>query len=165
LSEQGKRLNKKVEFAGWKLYPTLDENKKILYYAFDVNWGNDVSTNIKATFFDRFGYATFMIVPESSGLARSKLEAVVQNVLSGYTPNATQSYSEFRTGDKVAAAGAVGVLATLLGVKYGKAAAAGLFAIALIFLKKLWFLIFLPFIVLGKLLFRRGPKVDNRGQP
>ena len=47
--------------------------------------------------------------------------------------------------------GAVGVLAALVGVKYGKAAATGLIAVALLFLKKAWFLLLIPLVFLKKL--------------
>ena len=50
-----------------------------------------------------------------------------------------------------AAVGAVGVLATLVGVKYGKVAAAGAVAVGAILLKKLGFVLF----VLPVLLFKR----------
>ena len=43
------------------------------------------------------------------------------------------------------------MLATVLGVKYGKAASAGLLAVVLILLKKAWFIVLLPFVALGGL--------------
>lgn len=71
-----------------------------------------------------------------------------------YKTNASQGYAEFVTGDKVAAVGAVGVLATLVGVKYSKGIAAWLFVVGLAFAKKAWFLILLPLFWL-KNLFRK----------
>ena len=46
---------------------------------------------------------------------------------------------------------ALGVLAALVGVKYGKAAATGFVAILLLFLKKAWFVLLLPLVFLIKL--------------
>ena len=42
------------------------------------------------------------------------------------------AYTSFESGDKVAAYGGLGILAAVLGVKYGKAAAAGLVAVVLL---------------------------------
>lgn len=64
--------------------------------------------------------------------------------------------SEFRDGDKVAAVGALGVLATLLGVKYGKGALAAIMAIGLVVVKKAWFLIFIPFLFIRRLFSRKS---------
>jgi len=73
---------------------------------------------------------------------------IVDEVTSSYSPSYKQSYFDFKSGDKVAAVGALGVLAGVLGVKYGKAVATGLFALAAVFLKKFWFLIFIVPVVL-----------------
>ena len=151
LLEQGKRLNENVEFSGWRVFPTLDERLKVMYYAVDIKWGNEVTTNIKASLFDRTGYVTFLVTPQSATLPREKLEKVIRETISYYSPNPAQSYTEFRTGDKVAAVGAIGVLASLLGVKYGQTAIATAIGVATLFLKKMWFLLLLPFLAIGRL--------------
>jgi hypothetical protein len=48
------------------------------------------------------------------------------------------------------------VFAGILGVKYGKAAGAGIFAVALLLLKKAWFVLLLPLVWVGRL-FRKKP--------
>lgn len=151
---QSEKLGVQVLFKGWRVYPTLNEEKKILYYATDVTFDGEVSTNIKASLFDRQGYITVIVVPTSTNLDGASIEQIVLDVSDHYKPNASQDYSEFVTGDKVAAAGAIGVLATLVGVKYSKGIAAWLFVIGLAFVKKAWILIFLPLLWIRKL-FRR----------
>ena len=156
LKEQSERLGKPIVFEKWRVYPTLDENRKILYYATDIRWDGDLSTTIKATTFDRRGYVTFQIMPVRTDLGSSEIENVMLDMTSHYQPSTNEGYSSFVSGDKVAAVGAVGVLAALLGVKYTKVAATTFFAIALVFLKKLWFLLLIPFVALKKLFSRKS---------
>ena len=60
-------------------------------------------------------------------LARSRSLPCIDTVISAYRPKAQASYRTLQCqGDKVAAYGGLGVLATVLGVNYGKAASAGL---------------------------------------
>ena len=71
--------------------------------------------------------------------------------LSAYTSAPATSYFDFKDGDKVAVAGAVGVLAALMGVKVAKIAAVGFFAVALALGKKLVFLlVVVPFLALRR---------------
>jgi uncharacterized membrane-anchored protein len=154
LLEQGKRLNENIIFDGWLLYPTLDEQKKILYYANIVNWNGDRVINVTASVFDRYGYVPIKIVPADNNLSSESVKSIVDEAISAYRPGTGSTYAEFSSGDKVAGYGALGVLATLLGVKYGKAAVTGLIAVALVFAKKLWFLIFLPLLWIGRLFSR-----------
>ena len=72
--------------------------------------------------------------------------------------NATKEYNDSKSGDKVAAAGIGALLATTLGIKALKP---GIIAAALLLLKKFWFIIFLPFIWLGKL-FTGSSKKKNK---
>ena len=73
---------------------------------------------------------------------------VDENLSKMHKFNETKEYKDWKAGDKVAAAGIGALLATTLGVKYLKP---GLLAVAAVFLKKFWFIIFLPFIWLFKL--------------
>jgi uncharacterized membrane-anchored protein len=148
--EQSKTAGQTITLERWLIYPTLDKQKKTLIYAFLINWGGQPVVNIKASLFDRKGYVAFSIVPNDDTLTQEQMIDMVDNVLSGYTPTSGVNYADFSSGDKVAAVGAVGVLAGLLGVKYGKAAAMGLVAVVLAFVKKLWFLIVMPFLWLFK---------------
>ena len=59
-----------------------------------------------------------------------------------------EMYSNFKTGDKIAAVGIGALLATTLGVKALKP---GLLVGLALLLKKFWFIILLPFVFIGKL--------------
>ena len=63
--------------------------------------------------------------------------------------NEGSTYSEFKTGDKIAAVGIGALLATTLGVK---ALSQGLLATLGKLLAKFWFILLLPFIFIGKLI-------------
>jgi uncharacterized membrane-anchored protein len=158
--EQGKALGQRIEPVRWYVYPTLNEEKSYLYYAILIDWDGEMVINAKASLFDRQGYVPFRIIPDDSSLPEAELQRLVEVSLNAYQPEAQQSYLDFENGDKVAAVGALGVLATLVGVKYGKAAATGLLAIGLILLKKAWFLILLPFVFLKNLIFGKKEKTE-----
>ncbi len=138
---QSERLGVDIAAKGWKVYPTLDQQRAFMFYAIELDWGGDAITNITATLFDRKGYITFKLVPVSEDLDESQMEGLVRQVLESYRPAPDQAYANYTTGDKVAAAGAVGVLATLMGVKYGKGFFAAALAFVLAFAKKAWFLL------------------------
>ena len=107
--------------------------------------------------FDRYGYVTFNFCSSIYHPRKTaEVEALILKSVEAYTPKAEVNYASFVTGDAVSAAGgAIGVLAVLTGTKWGKSAAAGAMAIALMFLKKAWFLLLLPFAWLGSLFSRK----------
>jgi uncharacterized membrane-anchored protein len=158
LKAQGERTGKNITFDGWKVYPTLNTAKKYMYYATDIGWDGESSINVKAIVFDRRGFISFSIVPTDSNINESQMLATINAVLDKYQPKPQEEYSSFVSGDNVAAVGAVGVLATLAGVKYGKGAVTGiLVGLALLF-KKAAFLLFIPLFWVGgwiKRLFRK----------
>ena len=151
LKEQGAKLGQDISFEGWRTYPTLNKEKKYLYYATNSVWDGAPVTNIKATVFDRRGYVVFDIVPISDTLSSEQVVLLINQVLDLYTPIAIESYAAFENGDRIAAVGAIGILASLTGVKYGKAAATGIFAVLVVLLKKFFFLLILPIVWIGKL--------------
>ena len=155
LKSQSEKLGVPITADKWFVYPTLNADKQYLYYATKINWNGEPTINVKASKFDRQGYVVFDMVPLDSEMTAEALETNVEEALAMYKPNATMAYSEFSEGDKIAAAGAVGVLATLVGVKFGKAAAVGAFALILAFAKKLWILIFIPLIALKNKIFKK----------
>ena len=140
----------KIEFVGWKLNPQVDRKLGIMYFANLTRWDGEDALNVSLTIFDRYGYVPFKIITTESDLSAEKLKEIVTQVASSYKAKTGSSYSEFTSGDKVASYGALTVLAGILGVKYGKILGAGVLAIALVFLKKLWFLILVPFVWLWK---------------
>jgi hypothetical protein len=151
LAAQSKQTGRKIEFTGWRLYPTADRQRNLIYYALDMSWDGDPQTAIRVMLLDRYGFIEMEVLPSADNLGAQQIAAVIDTVISAYTPKAQASYSNFQSGDKVAAYGGLGVLATVLGVKYGKAASAGLLAVVLILLKKAWFIVLLPFVALGGL--------------
>lgn len=146
LKAQGERSGQKITFDGWKVYPTLNAEKKYMYYATDIGWNGESSVNVKAVVFDRRGFVTFSLVPVDSNIGEAQMVATINEVLDNYQPRSQEEYSAFTSGDKVAAVGAVGVLATLVGVKYGKGAATGLLVVLTLLLKKAWFILLLPLL-------------------
>jgi len=129
----------------WKKKPYLDGVYNSVYFALNVTWSNNTSTvEGKAIILGRDGYTTASYV----GGDRGYDENMLLNLSKMHKFNATKEYKDWKAGDKVAAAGIGALLATTLGVKYLKP---GLLAVAAVFLKKFWFIIFLPFIWLFKL--------------
>jgi hypothetical protein len=155
---QGKRLGIEIKPIDWYVYPTLNKDRAVMYYAVLAEWDGEPSIGLHATLFDRKGYVSFQIVPLSSDPGVEALENMMLATLDSYQPTTSQSYFDFSEGDKIAAVGAVGVLATLLGVKYGKGFFAAALAFGLLFLKKAWFLLLLPLLLLKRLFKKRtGP--------
>lgn len=155
LANQAKQLGYDIKFAGWSVYPTLNREKQFMYYATNSVWDGEDTINITASVFDRRGFVKFMIVPMATTITSAEAEEMIVRVLDQYQPAQGESYAAFTTGDKVAAVGAVGVLAGLAGLQYGKGALSGLIAAALLILKKAWFLLLLPFFWLKNLFSRR----------
>lgn len=155
---QSKRSGKSITSDGWFVYPTLNRNKSYMYYGTIVSWESEKTINLTVSKFDRSGYIEFQIVPDDSNLTKLEAASLISNVMEQYTPSVNQSYSQFVTGDKVAAVGVIGVLASLVGVKYGKGALAGIFAFLLLIAKKAWVLILIPFYYFKKLIADRKNK-------
>ena len=152
---QSGRLGQDIRFDGWLVYPQIDKGKNILYYANILNWAGDRTINISVSIFDRQGYVPIKIVPVNGNVTSDAVQKIVEASADAYKPKAGSSYFEFSSGDKVAGYGALGVLATMLGVKYGKAAGAGLIALALLVLKKGAFILLLPLVWLRRLFNRK----------
>lgn len=157
IEEQSRALGTKIEFLGWRLYPQVDRDRSIMYFANDLNWGGEKAVNISIVLFDRYGYIPMKVIPFDSELSGDELRNVVDQAVSMYKPDTGSSYFQFESGDNVATYGALSVFAGILGVKYGKAASAGLIAAALLFLKKGWFLLLIPLVWIGKRFKKRPP--------
>ena len=160
LTAQGKQLGIKISATKWVVRPKLIKQNSLMYYAFLMQWDGSPVINIKASVFDRYGYVPVLMVPKSTAVGEREIESLITEMVRTYTPKKNESYAAFSTGDKIAAGGALGVLATLLGVKYGKGFFATALGFILIFAKKFWFLVFLPFLWIGKLFKRKNEKLD-----
>ena len=129
----------------WKKKPYLDGVYNSVYYALNVEWSNNTSTiEGTAIILGREGYTSASYVAGDTGYQ----EQMLLNLSKIHKFNDTKEYKDWKSGDKVAAAGIGALLATTLGVKALKP---GLIAAGLLLLKKFWIIIFLPFIWLGKL--------------
>tara|TARA_B100000787_G_scaffold34109_1_gene23529 strand:- start:356 stop:1234 length:879 start_codon:yes stop_codon:yes gene_type:complete len=128
----------------WEKKPYLDGIYNSVYYAINVDWSdNESSIEGTALILGREGYTTAKYVGGDSG----HNEQILLNLSKIHRFNDTKEYKDWKSGDKVAAAGIGALLATTLGVKALKP---GIIAAGLLLLKKFWFIIFLPFIWLSK---------------
>ena len=137
----------------WIYKPSLDKEKNLVTYSYKVIWDNDTtSMESKNIILGREGHIkqTFVFsdlsnVRENADFAKSA--SLDTTFTEGYT------YKDYKSGDKIAAAGIGALVATSLGVKAlksgGGAAAAGGF---LLLLKKFWWILLAPFAFIGKLL-------------
>ena len=129
----------------WKKKPYLDGTYNSVYYAFNVTWSDNSSTvEGTAIILGKEGYTTASYVGGTDGYQ----EQLLLNLSKIHKFNTAKEYKDWKSGDKVAAAGIGALLATTLGVKALKP---GIIAAGLLLLKKFWFIIVLPFIWLGKL--------------
>tara|TARA_R110000787_G_scaffold109421_1_gene217965 strand:+ start:2338 stop:3228 length:891 start_codon:yes stop_codon:yes gene_type:complete len=134
-----------VKDVTWKKKPYLDGTYNSVYYAFNVTWSDNSSTvEGTAIILGKEGYTTASYVGGTDGYQ----EQLLLNLSKIHKFNTTKEYKDWKSGDKVAAAGIGALLATTLGVKALKP---GIIAAGLLLFKKFWFIIVLPFIWLGKL--------------
>jgi uncharacterized membrane-anchored protein len=151
IKENTKESNKKrgegypnVYVDSWAQDPHLDKVNNTVYWAIAGHDDNQEKfVNAKALKLGREGYTEILWI--GSPKQFSSAEAALEPVLANYNYKEGFQYADYVPGtDKLAAAG-VGALVYKLAT--GKAVAkAGLLALAAIFAKKLWFLIFLPII-------------------
>ena len=149
LAYQGRQLGIEISVDNWLVYPTLDKENAVLYYATVQTWDGEKMVNIEASKFDRHGFVEFQIIPMDNEIESVQVKDIVDDILDGYQPRQGTDYSEFEPGDQVAEYGAIGALAALVGVKYAKAAV-GFLPALLLLLKKFWFVLLIPFIFLKK---------------
>ena len=134
-----------VQDVTWKKKPYLDGTYNSVYYAFNVTWSDNSSTvEGTAIILGKEGYTTASYVAGTDGYQ----EQMLLNLSKIHKFNTAKEYKDWKSGDKVAAAGIGALLATTLGVKALKP---GIIAAGLLLFKKFWFIIVLPFIWLGKL--------------
>ncbi|MBD1145898.1 DUF2167 domain-containing protein [Pelagibacterales bacterium SAG-MED34] len=129
----------------WMKTPYLDGIYNSVYWALNVQWSDNTSSQEgTALILGREGYTTAKYVAGQNGYN----EQMLLNLSKMHKFNQTKEYKDWKSGDKIAAVGIGALLASTLGVKALKP---GLIAAALLILKKFWFILFLPFIWVGKL--------------
>jgi uncharacterized membrane-anchored protein len=140
---QSKRIGYEVTPVKWVQYPTLNKTAKVLTYGILIDFGGEQVINLTSVKFTRTGYVVMEIVTGDEMLAAQSKTYDNASVYASktYAPKIGSRYADFRTGDKVAAIGAVGVLASVIGVKHGKGWLAGISAAILLLAKKFWFLL------------------------
>ena len=145
----------------WIYKPSLDKEKNLVTYSYKVIWNNDsTSMESKNIILGREGHIdqTFVFEDLSNTKANADLAksaSLDTSFTEGYT------YKDYKSGDKIAAAGIGALVATSLGVKAlksggGAAAAGGI----LLLLKKFWWILLAPLAFLGKL-FGGGDKEQS----
>ena len=135
----------------WVMKPQLDNQKNMVYYAYKVEWNNDaVTLESKSLVLGRSGYAEITFVtPYKENISLKTVSKSNKDKASTFKFESEKVYSEYKTGDKIAAVGIGALLATTLGVK---ALSPGLLATLGKLLAKFWFILLLPFIFIGKLI-------------
>ena len=96
----------------------------------------------------RKGFSKLIWVGEAEQFNSS--ENLLREALNNHKFEKGFRYADYSSGDKIAAFGLASLVAVTAGSKGGKGVVAGILAMVLIFAKKLWFLIFLPFVFAWK---------------
>lgn len=151
--EQSARLGYEVTPVKWVLYPTLDRRAKVMTYGILLNFGGEQVINLQTIKFTRKGYVEMTVVTYEDMLTASPsgFTDVASYAADTYAPHSGFRYADFEDGDKIAAVGALGVLASVMGVQSAnKGTLAAIGAALLVFFKKLWFLLLaLPLALWG----------------
>lgn len=139
----------------WNEKPTLDRNNNQLYYSISVDWSDGhTSIDSKILTLGRRGYTEISLVSSPDNYSPILLKDMSRK----YDYSQNEKYTDWKTGDKVAAAGIGALLASSLGLKAVKP---GVLKVILGLLKKFWFVILIPFLAFGSFLsglFNKKPK-------
>ena len=150
-----------MHVVGWLEPPRYDKATRTVTYAMELKDDESGWVNAVALRLGRAGYTEFTWVG-SIDLFRNAAgrPELLDQALATHSFDDGHRYEDFKDGDKVAAYGIAGLVATALGVKFGK----GLIAAAIAFLvagKK----IIIPVVaVAGVALFRFGRRLFRRGE-
>ena len=127
----------------WNEKPTLDKRNNQVYYSILVKWSDGQSSiDSKIITLGRRGYTEISLVSSP----QSYSPFLLKDMSKKYNYNKDEKYTDWKSGDKVAAVGIGALLATSLGLKAVKP---GVLAVILGLLKKFWFVILIPFLALG----------------
>jgi uncharacterized membrane-anchored protein len=138
--EQSEVFGYEVRPLGWIIRPTLDRVNSVAYYAIEFQFGDEPPVvNMAVYSFGRHGYEEMTLVQDSDSFSTAAARNVARRIAGAYKFGSGSRYADFQAGDKIAAMGAGGIIAAALGVKFGKS----LLMVALLFMKKLWFLVIL----------------------
>jgi uncharacterized membrane-anchored protein len=158
--ERAKNGFEPMEVVGWLQPPEYDATSRTVTYAMelkdtDSHWANAVALRLGRTGYTQFTWAGSIGLLQNSG----NHPELLTTALDTHAFDEGYRYSDFQEGDKVAAYGIAGLVATALGLKFGK----GLIAVIIAFLiagKK----IIIPAVVLGiAAIAKYRKKLFNRG--
>jgi uncharacterized membrane-anchored protein len=134
-----------MEVLGWAQEPIYEKSSRTAYWAIKVKDETGIIVNAIAVKLGRNGFSKLIWVGVAEEFSSS--ENLLREALNNYKFKNGFRYADYSSGDKIAAFGLASLVAVTAGSKSGKGVVAGIFATLLIFAKKLWFLIFLPFVV------------------
>lgn len=136
----------KLYVDNWAQEPFLDEKNAIVYWAIAGHSDDGISfVNVKALKLGRKGLTIITWMGTAGQFINA--EKTLMPILAAYKYNEDFRYASFDPGlDTVAALGVGALSYNLITGKSSKAAAVGIVALIVAFAKKLWFLIFLPFV-------------------
>ncbi len=110
-----------IQVVGWLEPPHYDKATRTVTYAMELKDDEGSWTNAVALRLGRTGYTEFTWVGSIEQFkAASGRPDLLSRALTIHSFNAGYRYEDFRDGDKVAAYGVAGLLATALGVKLAK---------------------------------------------
>ncbi len=151
--ERAKQGYKKITMVGWASPPFYDKDLHAFHWALHLLFGNDASgehvLNYQVRILGREGVLELNFVAGMSQLA--EIKAAIPHTLAMVKFSTGNSYTDFQSGDKVAAYGLAGLIAAGAGAKI--AAKVGLLAGGLIFLKKFAFIFVIIFAAIGRFFF------------
>ena len=145
----------------WVHKPQLDRQKNMVYYAYKVEWSDDdLSLESLSLVLGKRGYTTVTFVTNyDKNISLAAVSKRNKDKASTFIYDEGEMYSNFKTGDKIAAVGIGALLATTLGVKALKP---GLLVGLALLLKKFWFIILLPLAFIGKLFSSASNKREKK---
>lgn len=139
-----------LKIQGWLQKPAYDKDLDTAYWAVSIQESTSVETvNAVALKLSRDGFSKIIWVGHP---AQFQGEKTLRSVGNSYQFKRGNRYADFSTGDVVAGVGLAALTTGIItGKGWKKTAGAGLAALLLAFAKKLWFLILIPFLWIGKL--------------
>jgi len=143
---------------GWVKEPTYDRARDVALYVIKAESEGESIFNSIALKLGKEGFTRITLVGPSDSSQESS--ETLTAALDRHSFDDGYLYSDYEPGNRVAGIGLASLVALTAGSKNGKGIAAGLMATLLIFAKKLWFVIFIPFVFLWdkiKNKFRNNP--------
>lgn len=153
--------NPPLEIVGWEMPPKYDETTHNLEWAIRATSAGEPILNYNTRLLGRKGVMEVVLIVDPAKLPATL--PTFRNLLAGYSFQTTQSYAEYRPGDKVAK---YGLAALVVGGGAVAAAKLGLLASLMVFLKKGWKLVVVALAAVAAFVKRlfsgRGARPDNQ---